>query len=153
SSLSPDQQQHLADVASTLPQNSDASASIPTPRLLYDACYAKNQVVLDAVTPLLTARYPSNFFQAFTDGVVLLAVLAIVWLKPRRPGVILGTFLMTYGALRIVTEQFRTPDKDIMTFGGITLPMTLSGLMIVVGFAVATYAHRGPDAPLGGLLP
>ena len=123
------------------------------PQILHDACYAGNQHIIGVVAPYLTARYPNNFIQTLTDGVILLAAVVIVWLRPRKPGTIFGTFFLTYGALRILSEQFRVPDHDIMTLGHITLPITLSGAMVVVGLTALTFAVRSKSDPLGGLLP
>ena len=63
--------------------------------------------VAEAIAPYLVAYYPSQLFQALTDGLLLFAIVAIVWLKPRNPGVVSGWFLMGYGVMRIVSEQFR----------------------------------------------
>ena len=47
-----------------------------------------NEAAIEAIQPLLTAYYPSQLVQALTDGPLLFAVLAIVWLRPRKPGVL-----------------------------------------------------------------
>ncbi|MBL9150645.1 MAG: prolipoprotein diacylglyceryl transferase [Phycisphaerae bacterium] len=127
-------------------------ASSDIPQTLHDACYAGNQTVINAVTPLLTAYYPSNFFQAITDGLILPAILVLIWLKPRSSGTIFGAFFVVYGILRVTTEQFRTPDPDIFTVGPVTLPMMLSGAMILVGATVMAVASRSSGPKVGGLL-
>lgn len=134
-----------------------AAASLDTTsrdlaQALHDACYAGNEAVISTVAPMLTAHYPSNFIQAFTDGVVLLAVVVLVWLRPRKPGTVFGSFFVAYGLLRILSEQYRTPDPDILTIGPVTLPMLLSGGMVVVGLVVLAAAARGSGPKLGGLL-
>lgn len=129
------------------------TASADIPQTLHDACYAGNQTVINAVTPLLTAHYPSNFFQAFTDGILLPAILIAVWLRPRKAGMIFGAFFVAYGVLRVVSEQFRVPDPDILTIGPVTLPMLLSGAMVLIGVIVMTVASRSAGPMVGGLLP
>jgi phosphatidylglycerol---prolipoprotein diacylglyceryl transferase len=100
---------------------------------------------------LLTARYPSQFFQAFTDGVLLMAILAVVWLRPRKPGLVAGWFLMGYGALRFSTEQFREPDADVTMIGPLTLPMALSGGMVLAGVIMIVICARRAAPAIGGL--
>lgn len=126
-------------------------AQVPIAEALVRACYAHNAAVINKVAPLLTARYPINFMQAVTDGVILFAVLAMAWIRPRPAGWIFGWFMLTYGILRIVTEQYRVPDPDVLTVGPVTLPMTLSGLMCAVGVATLTIVG-GRQNLHGGLL-
>lgn len=99
---------------------------------LCEACYRHDPTVIAKVAPASTARYPINFMQALTDGVVLPAVLAIAWIRPRPRGWITGWFPDVYGALRLTTEQFRVSDPDIPDTG-VTLPMVLSGAMCIGG--------------------
>lgn len=123
------------------------------PRSLVDACYAGNQAVIDAVAPLLTPRWPNQFFQAITDGLILFAILAIVWWRPRRPGVVAGWFIGAYGVLRIVTEQFRLPDEGVLMIGPLTLPMFMSLGMIAIGALLATWSALRRVDRVGGLAP
>jgi len=107
------------------------------------------------LAPLLSARHPSQLYQAFAEGIVLLAALALVWARPRRPGVVTAWFLMVYGALRIVTEFFRLPDDHlaVQRIAGLTRGQWLSALMIVAGVALLLFIRRrAPAALYGGLL-
>jgi phosphatidylglycerol:prolipoprotein diacylglycerol transferase len=124
----------------------------PLPEAVYRAAYLHRTDVLAKLEPLLTAYYPSNFIQAFTDGPILLLVMAVVWLKPRRPGVIAGVFLVTYGAARTTSEQFRQIDDGVFMIGSLTLPMLLSLAMIAGGIALIVWASRQAIKPMGGLL-
>jgi len=101
----------------------------------------------------LTAYYPSQIFQAITDGPVLLLVLGLVWLKPRKPGVIGAWFLMGYGALRISTEVFRQADEGVELILGLQRGQLLSALMILVGAVGLGLVVRRKEEPLGGLRP
>lgn len=128
------------------------ASSAQWPQYVVQACYSGNRAVIDALEPVLTAYYPSNFFQAITDGPILMGVLALVWWRPRKPGVIAGWFLITYGVLREVTEQFREPDQGVLMVGPLTLPMLISVVMVVVGagMVLACSRRRGVE-PVGGL--
>lgn len=116
----------------------------------YDHSSAAHAQVIKAITPVLNAYYPSQFFQALAEGPALLLAMSVVWLVPRRAGVIAGTFLSVYGALRFTTEQFREPDLNVFTVAGMTLPMLLSLSMILAG--VAFFAMSRRSEPIGGLL-
>ena len=124
----------------------------PLPEAIYRAAYLHRTDVLTKLEPLLTAYYPSNFIQAFTDGPILLLVMVVVWLKPRRPGVIAGVFLVTYGAARTTSEQFRQIDDGVFMISSLTLPMLLSLAMIIGGIALIVWASRPAIKPMGGLL-
>jgi phosphatidylglycerol:prolipoprotein diacylglycerol transferase len=118
--------------------------------VLYAACYGGDAAVQAKVAPLLTAFWPNNFAQALTDGVVLFAALALVWWKPRKPGVITGCFFAFYGLLRMGTEQLREPDAGVFRMGSLTLPMLLSLGMVLGGAAGAWWCGRRNLARLGG---
>lgn len=126
---------------------------LPLPDAVYNAAYLNRADVLSKLEPLLTAYYPNNFIQAFTDGPLLLTAMALIWLRPRKPGMIAATFLIVYGALRLGSEQFRQPDDGVMMVGPATLPMALSLSMVAVGAALAVWATRRPAARMGGLIP
>ncbi len=124
------------------------------PRSLVDACYAGNADAVRALAPHLTPHWPNQFMQALTDGPVLLAVLLLVWWRPRRPGVVSGWFFAAYGTLRLGTEQLREPDAGVFWLGPLTLPMLLSLAMIAFGAALAAWSgsRRGSPA-IGGIGP
>ena len=139
-------------VAKLAPLQSLVNPAEPLPEAVYRAAYLHRTDVLTKLEPLLTAYYPSNFIQAFTDGPILLLVMVIVWLNPRRPGVIAGVFLVTYGAARMTSEQFRQIDDGVFMIGSLTLPMLLSLAMIAGGIALIVWAARQAIKPIGGLL-
>lgn len=127
--------------------------SQPLPTAIVNAAYAHRTDVIARLEPLLTAYWPSNFIQAATDGPILFGVLALVWLRPRRPGVIAGAFLVTYGAARFLSEQFRQADDGVLTIGFLTLPMMLSVSMMLLGAAVLWRIACSNVQRIGGLLP
>lgn len=96
----------------------------------------------------LCARHPSQLYQAGLEG-LLLAVL-LLWLVFRagalkRPGLVMGVFLIGYGLARFVVEFFRQPDAQFVREGnpigwavklgdyGLTMGQLLSLPMIALG--------------------
>jgi phosphatidylglycerol:prolipoprotein diacylglycerol transferase len=128
------------------------SSSAGFPQHVVDAAIAGNETVIDHVTPLLTAYYPSQLVQAITDGPLLMAVLVVVWLAPRKPGVVGSWFLITYAALRIVSEAVRQPDEGVALLLGLSRGQALSVVMLAAGIVCLVIACRLPGEPIGGLL-
>ena len=120
-----------------------------TTERLIEAVQAGNTTVVEAIRPMLTAYYPSQLFQALSDGPVLFGILALVWLRPRKPGVIAGTFLLAYGVLRIITELFRQPDAALVL--GLSRGQALSSLMVITGLIMIIVCQRRHVPRLGGL--
>ncbi len=104
----------------------------------------------------LCARHPSQLYQAALEG--LLLALLLLWLAFRRgwfkrPGALMGVFLVGYGIARFVVEFFRQPDAQFVYEGnpiglafqvggyGLTMGQLLSLPMIVVGLWFALRAR------------
>jgi len=87
--------------------------------------------------PVQAARHPSQLYEAFLEGLVLFAILAVgIWTFRilRKPGVATGIFLAGYGLSRIIVEFFREPDAHMPDFPlGITMGMILSLPMVMLG--------------------
>ena len=115
----------------------------------YEPASTAHQQVLDAIAPTLTAYYPNNFAQAITEGLALLVLMSLVWLVPRRAGVVSAVFLAGYGVLRYSTEQFREPDSRVIALG-LTLPMILSITMVAVSAVFLVLSRKAQ--PIGGLV-
>lgn len=95
--------------------------------------------VAERLEPLVSARHPSQLYQALAEGLVTLIVVWLVARKPRVPGVIGAWFLITYGIGRIVTEFWRLPDDHFTGKGAFDLaqPLGLSrGQWLSVGMVV-----------------
>ena len=86
-------------------------------------------------------RHPSQIYEAILEGLVLFWLLFIAerlgW--RRRPGVMLGSFLIGYGIFRSISELFREPDnfKGFLIAGTtmgqlLSLPLILSGLILII---------------------
>jgi phosphatidylglycerol:prolipoprotein diacylglycerol transferase len=94
-------------------------------------------------------RHPSQLYEATLEGLVLLAVLAVlVQLGAlKRPGLVSGAFLLGYGVARIICEFFREPDAQLgFLWGGLTMGMLLCIPLILAGAALIAYAARGKTA-------
>ena len=111
-------------------------------------------VVAEQIEPLLNARHPSQLYQAFFEGVVLLVVLWAIAFKARKPGVIGAWFLIVYGAGRIFTEFYRLPDVGVSGFiPGLSRGQSLSALMIVAGIGLLAWVIAKSEQPrMGGWL-
>ncbi len=134
---------HLSDRVDTLPA------------AVVGALREGDEVVTEAVAPLLTAYYPSQLYQALTDGPILIAAVAAAWWFRLKPGVAGGWFLISYGILRVVTEVFRQPDPGVAVLGtplgDLSRGQQLSLLMIGCGLAMMIGCARRRVAPLGSL--
>ena len=79
-------------------------------------------------------RHPSQLYQAFLEGFVLL--LLLYWLHRRKAmtGVVFFTFFLAYGAFRFLVEFFRQPDAHLgYLWGGATMGQILCLPMILFG--------------------
>ena len=114
--------------------------------------YSGNNTLVEAMSPMLQARWPSQIFQAVSDGPVLLLVLVMAWLVARKPGIIAGWFLVAYGILRILTEVYREPDEGVALTLGMSRGQTLSVVMIVLGLGLVVWCSQRAVDRVGGLL-
>jgi len=90
-------------------------------------------------------RHPSQLYEAGLEGILLLAILAVMIRMGalKRPGLILGSFIAIYGLARITGELFREPDAQLgFLWGGLTMGMLLSVPMIIAGAILIVMASR-----------
>lgn len=98
-------------------------------------------------------RYPSQLFEAFSEGILLFALVnLLVWSGSlRRPGLVAGVFGIGYAIARIVCEFFREPDPQLgflfgtsvnALSGGITMGMLLSLPVLIAGIWLVLRARR-----------
>jgi phosphatidylglycerol:prolipoprotein diacylglycerol transferase len=110
-----------------------------------------NAKVVSALAPVLTARYPSQLFQAVLEGLLVFIILSIIWIKPRKPGVLGAMFGVLYSIARIVGEQYRMPDPQIgFQLWGLTRGQWLSFGLLAVAIAFVIWAARRDAEPMGG---
>jgi len=94
-------------------------------------------------------RHPSQLYECLLEGVLLFTVLwtlRIFHYRRRWPaGSLLATFLVGYGLLRILVEQFREPDAQLgFLFNLLTMGQLLSFLMVVAGLVLFFRPDRKP---------
>jgi phosphatidylglycerol:prolipoprotein diacylglycerol transferase len=95
-------------------------------------------------------RHPSQLYQAFFEGIVLLVIVNLVWKLTdgrRRPGLLTGVFCAGYGVARIVGEIFREPDSFMGFLLGtswLSMGMVLSLPMVLFGLRLIIRAYRRP---------
>ena len=106
-------------------------------------------------------RHPSQLYEALLEGAVLFLVMW--WLGTRRgalkrPGAMIGLFLLGYGLARSVVELARQPDAFLQTpdnpmgyalqfseTAGLTMGQILSIPMVLAGIAVMLWARSRPE--------
>lgn len=96
-----------------------------------------------------TPRHPSQLYESFLEGPVLMAVLwAIKGLKKNRiDGQIAAAFVVFYAIFRFLVEFTRQPDSQLgfIAFGWLTMGQLLSiaiGLAGVVWWAALSFRNR-----------
>ena len=91
-------------------------------------------------------RHPSQLYEAFLEGLVLFILLNVMMRNEKirsRPGIVMGTFGVFYGASRILIEFFREPDAHIGYFlGFISMGQILSLPLIIIGSGLIIYALK-----------
>jgi phosphatidylglycerol:prolipoprotein diacylglycerol transferase len=110
-----------------------------------------NSAVKEIVAPLLEVRYPSQLYAALSEGLFIFLLLFFIWRKPRKPGMIAGSFIVTYALVRIFNEQFRMPDAHIgFQALGLTRGQWLSAGMFVIGLSCLIIWSRAGSLPISG---
>lgn len=117
------------------------------------AVQAGDPAIAQRIEPLLSARHPSQLYQAVAEGVIVGVVLWLVFARPRKPGVIVAWFFVAYGVGRVLTEFIRLPDAHLITprIAGLSRGQWLSLMMVAAGAAMLAWVvRRSRAAPIGG---
>jgi phosphatidylglycerol:prolipoprotein diacylglycerol transferase len=97
-------------------------------------------------------RHPSQLYEAFFEGIVLLAILQAVWHVTRREGTITALFLILYGVMRFFIEFTREPDAHLgIVFGFLTRGQILCLAMIALGAVLWRLRRPVPEDFNGGM--
>lgn len=95
-------------------------------------------------------RHPSQLYQAFGEGFVILAVmLCLFWFTRARfrPGLLVGMFTAMMGVARITSEFFRSPDAQlrwVVEQTGLSMGQWLSVPLVVLGFGIIMWSLTRP---------
>jgi phosphatidylglycerol---prolipoprotein diacylglyceryl transferase len=94
-------------------------------------------------------RHPSQLYEAAGEGVLLYLILGLMFRMDTirdRPGIISGTFLIGYGAVRFMVEFVREPDSQLGTLSmGLTMGQLLCLPMFLLGLGVIAFSWRRLD--------
>lgn len=91
-------------------------------------------------------RHPSQLYEAAGEGLLLFAVLLVLYRLPavrRRPGFMTGVFIAGYGLVRTLVEYVRSFNSEIgLNALGLTRSQELSVPMILVGLVLIFWTLR-----------
>jgi len=103
-------------------------------------------IIYPEAGPPYVPRFPSELYEAFLEGVVLLTVLLMLASRERvraRFGLISGSFLIGYAVCRIIAECFRQPDAFLGYIAGVlTMGQILSFPMLLIGIGLIVWSLR-----------
>ena len=104
--------------------------------------------VIFKTDPMGLPRHPSQLYQAAMEGLLIFFILQIATAKfglLKKRGMAAGVFMILYGVMRNIGEQFREPDAGLIL--GLTRGEIYSIPMIIVGMGFVAYAlNRKPAA-------
>ena len=106
--------------------------------------------------PLLSARHPSQLYAALLEGVAVCIVVWLVAAKPRKPGVVGGWWLLSYGVARIIDEMWRLPDAQFAEGRpmGLSRGQWFSAAMVAAGItAVVICSRKAAPKMMGWMKP
>ena len=119
--------------------------SLTTPDAIIGAVRSQSEVA-NALRSILSPRHPSQLYEAFFEGIVLFAILWFVRTRTRQPnGVLTGLFFICYAIFRIVVENFREPDAELI--GPFTRGQFFSFFLIVDWCCVHRGGKEATDVP------
>jgi phosphatidylglycerol:prolipoprotein diacylglycerol transferase len=119
--------------------------ALTTPDAIVGAVHRQPEVA-NALRSILSPRHPSQIYEAFFEGIVLFGILWFVRTRTRQPnGVLTGLFFICYAIFRIVIENFREPDAELV--GPFTRGQFFSFFLIIIGVAFVIVAKRRPTYP------
>ena len=92
------------------------------------------------------ARHPSQLYQAFLEGLVMMVVLLWYSRRPRPRYAVSGLFALMYAVVRFAVEFVRVPDQQIgyLAFGWLTEGQLLSVPLFFVGLLLLWLSRRSP---------
>jgi len=108
-------------------------------------------VVFPAASPYGIPRHPSQLYEAALEGLLVLVFLQWRFRKSRittlHPGQLSGEFFLLYAIVRILGEQFREPDADLIL--GLSRGTFYSAIMLITGIMFIVRARKSQAATSG----
>ncbi len=136
--------EYLAQSGVTFP-----AATTDWPMAVVSRIQSGDETLRQLVGVVLPPRHPSPLYAAVLEGVVLVAYTQWRLWRTRaldRPGQLAGEFLLLYAVLRILGEQFREPDADLIL--GLSRGIFYSFFLLAGGLLlIARSRIRPPSAP------
>jgi phosphatidylglycerol---prolipoprotein diacylglyceryl transferase len=115
-----------------------------------------NQAVTSALAQVLEPRHPSQLYASIGEGLIPMIILALVWLKPRKPGLICSAYLLIYSCFRVFDEFFRLPDAQLSDLSQLPLGLSrgqfLTIWLFLFGVGLMIWSLRRQSPLYGGLL-
>lgn len=103
----------------------------------------QNPELSQTLGEFIPARHPSQIYEALLEGVALFLILW--WVRTRFPkapdGLLTGLFFALYALFRIIGEQFREPDAELVGF--LTKGQFFSLFMFLFATGFFVHAWRG----------
>jgi phosphatidylglycerol---prolipoprotein diacylglyceryl transferase len=121
---------------------------------MLDQLHRGDATLAQHLSGLVSARHPSQIYQAVAEGLIVGLVVWWVARRPRLPGVVGAWFMISYGVLRIATEFVRLPDSHlaVQRIAGLSRGQWLSVAMVLVGVVGLAVVYRRGGAKMGGWL-
>ncbi len=118
---------------------------------LYGRISPNNQFCLNFPTDPTNCRYPSQLFEALGEGLIIGLILFLAHRHKKfstHPGRLTGLFLILYGLIRTLLENFRAPDPQIgYLLGGLTLGQILSLMTVIIGVGITLSISQADHQP------
>ena len=92
-------------------------------------------------------RHPSQLYEAFLEGGVLLVLLLWLSSRVRTDGILTWAFIGGYGVTRFAVEFFREPDAHLGLIWGLSRGQFLSALMVAAAAGFFWRYSQGLAAP------
>jgi phosphatidylglycerol:prolipoprotein diacylglycerol transferase len=103
----------------------------------------ENPEVSKTLAEYLQPRHPSQIYEGLLEGALLFIILWVVRMRFKNAphGLLTGLFFALYPLFRIIGEQFREPDAEMIGF--LTKGQFFSLFMFVFAACFLTYAWQG----------
>ncbi len=139
--LSPEQSVQLENLIRTQALPTDTSLDMAANRLL-ERIFAGDSVLAAKLGPFISARHPSQLYEALGEGLCVGLILWIAFVFKPRVGIIGPLFMMTYALARFASEFWRLPDSHLVHqhILGLSRGQFFSTFMFALGAGVVIYS-------------